>query len=46
LLGLIPIVGGVLWVLTAILGLGLMAVAARRRQEVVEARLTPPPAPV
>ena len=46
LLGLIPIVGGVLWVLTAIVGLGLMAVAGRRRQEVVEARLTPPPAPV
>jgi hypothetical protein len=47
LLALIPVVGGIIWVLASAWGLGLLAVAARRegtlsRERVVEA---PPPTP-
>lgn len=44
-LGLIPIVGSLVWLVTSMLGLGLLAVSARRTPP-VEAAVTPlPPAP-
>ena len=48
LLGLIPFVGGLAWVLVTILGLGALVTAARRTtsRDRVDARTPPPPAPV
>ena len=45
LLGLIPFVGGLVWLLAAIFGLGLLAVAARRRPPVAAPVTRPSPAP-
>jgi len=45
LLGLIPIAGGLTWTLTAIVGLGVLVVAARRRPGLpIPAMVPPPPA--
>lgn len=43
LVGLIPVVGGLVWLLAAIFGLGLLTVAARRKPRVVASEVTPPP---
>jgi hypothetical protein len=47
-LALIPIVGGVLWTLVTIFGLGALLIAARRgdRRETMDPGMPPPPAPV
>ena len=47
LLALIPVVGGILWVLASAWGLGLLAVAARREGTLSRERITetPPPTP-
>jgi hypothetical protein len=47
-LGLIPFVGGVVWMLVTIFGLGALVMAVRRPAsiEVVGTRTPPPPAPV
>lgn len=47
-LGLIPVVGGIVWTLASIFGLGLLWVAARRspRARVPEPPAMPPPTPV
>ena len=44
-LALIPAVGGVVFVLASVLGLGLLVVAARRRPRVDAAAIVPPPPP-
>jgi hypothetical protein len=47
LLGLIPIVGGLVWTLVTIFGLGILVTAARRPElrEAADARTPPPPPP-
>ena len=47
-LGLIPFVGGLVWVLVTIFGLGALLTASRRtdRRTMVDPRTPPPPAPV
>lgn len=47
-LALVPILGGLVWTVTAIVGLGVLGVAARRRSETTTAAVgpsTPPPMP-
>jgi len=47
LLGLIPVVGGLVWVLVTIFGFGVLLTASRRsRGDVLVAQAPPPPAPV
>jgi hypothetical protein len=47
-LGLIPIVGGLVWILVTIFGLGALVTVVRRAtpMDTVEVRTPPPPAPV
>lgn len=45
LVALIPLVGGLVWLVTAIFGLGALAVAARRPAPVIVERSTVPPPP-
>ncbi len=42
-IGLIPVAGGLAWLLASILGLGLLAVSSRRRPAVPGPALIPPP---
>ena len=44
-IALIPVLGGLSWLLAAIFGLGLLLVAARRTSSDVDALVRPPPAP-
>lgn len=44
-LALVPVLGGLLWLAAAILGLGALAVAARRASSVEDRGLAAPPAP-
>jgi hypothetical protein len=45
LLALVPIVGGILWLLASIVGLGVLAVGARRSPRTVAYEPPPPPPP-
>jgi hypothetical protein len=45
LLGLIPIVGGLVWTLVTIFGLGVLVMAARRPSSMEAASTSPPPPP-
>ena len=44
-LALVPVLGGLLWLAAAVLGLGAMAVAARRAPSVEDGGMVSPPAP-
>jgi hypothetical protein len=44
-LALVPVLGGLLWLAAAILGLGALAVAARRASSLEDRGVLPPPAP-
>jgi len=46
LLGLVPVLGGIVWTITAVVGLGVLAVAARRNPQTTTSIVTPgtPPA--
>ena len=44
-LALVPVLGGLLWLAAAILGLGALAVAARRASSVEDRSMAAPPAP-
>ncbi len=46
LLGLVPVAGGIVWTITAIAGLGVLAVAARRNPESTTTVVAPAPPPM
>jgi hypothetical protein len=46
LVGLVPVLGGFVWLIASLIGLGILAVAARRTGRVPAPPPPPPPAPV
>jgi cytoskeletal protein CcmA (bactofilin family) len=46
LVGLVPVLGGFVWLIASLIGLGILAVAARRTGRVAAPPPPPPPAPI